>query len=55
MSLAKEILDLLRGEGYRINEAIEDGLTEFTALVEEENEGMDDDLEESGEDLADED
>jgi hypothetical protein len=44
MNMGKTILDLLKDEGYRINEAIEDAIDEFVSLVEEENEKLDDDL-----------
>ncbi len=51
MALSNEILRLLRDEGYRINEAISDALDEFLALVEEENETIDEHLDDDEEDV----
>ena len=45
MALAEEIIALLADEGYRVNETIRSSLQEFLAVIEEENEGYDDDLE----------
>ena len=47
MGLKTEILKLLREEGYRLNEAVDDALDEFLDIVEEETEGIDEDMEEN--------
>lgn len=44
MALASDILRMLKDEGYRTNEVIQDALDEFLSVVEDENEGMDDDI-----------
>lgn len=46
MSLKSEIVKLLQDEGYRINEAVDDAIDEFLTVVEEETEGVEDDMEE---------
>jgi hypothetical protein len=40
MSVDKEIIKLVKAEGYKINEAIRDALDEFVDIVNEENETM---------------
>jgi len=47
MSLKSEILKLLKEEGYRLNEAVDDALNEFITIIEEETEGLEDDMEEN--------
>jgi hypothetical protein len=47
MSLKTDILKILRDEGYRLNEAIDDALDEFITIVEEETEGAEDDMDEN--------
>ena len=47
MSLKSEILKLLKEEGYRLNEAVDDALDEFITIVEEETEGVEDDMDEN--------
>ena len=52
-NITDEILRLIKAENYRINETILDALDEFLALVEEENEGIDEHFEDQ-EDLEEE-
>lgn len=47
MSLKTEILKLLREEGYRMNEAVDDALDEFITVLEDETDGLDEDMEEN--------
>ncbi len=54
MALDVDILKLLKEEGYRVTEAVRDGLEEFLSLVEEENENLEEDLVDD-EELTDED
>ncbi|MDA3962845.1 MAG: hypothetical protein PF961_18830 [Planctomycetota bacterium] len=47
MSLKSEIKKLLKEEGYRLNEAVDDALDEFITIVEEETEGVEDEMDEN--------
>lgn len=49
MSNRSDILRLLKADGLKINQAILDSLDEFLGLVDEENEEMNDDIEETDE------
>lgn len=44
-----DIVRLLKADGFKINQAILDGLDDFLTLVEEENEDLDDVIEEEEE------
>ena len=43
MSLAEEIVSLIKEEGLKINDVITDALAEFLGVVEDENEAMEGD------------
>ena len=45
MGLPEDVRKLLKSEGYRINESIQDAINDFLAVVTEENEEMEDDSE----------
>ena len=47
MSLKSEIIKLLKDEGYRVNEAVDDAIDELITIVEDELEGLDDDMDEN--------
>lgn len=47
MSLKSDILKLLKEEGYRINEAVDDAIDEMITVVEDEMEGVEDDMDEN--------
>ncbi|MBA3707995.1 MAG: hypothetical protein H0W83_04130 [Planctomycetes bacterium] len=47
MGLEEDIVKLLKSEGYRINEAIKDGLDEFLDTVNDENEDMEEGVEDA--------
>ncbi len=49
MALEEDVIKLLKSEGYRINEAIRDALDDFLSTVEEENEDMEENLDDSDE------
>lgn len=51
MGLAEDVRKLLKAEGYKINETIQDAINDFLDTVIEENEEM----EEDAEDVEDED
>lgn len=48
MGLPEDLKKLLKSEGYKINEAIEDALNDFLGVVTEENEEMEEDAEDDG-------
>lgn len=48
MGLPEDLSKLLKSEGYKINEAIQDALNDFLEIVTEENEEMEDDVEDNG-------
>jgi transcription elongation factor Elf1 len=48
MGLPEDVSKLLKSEGYRINETIQDAINDFLDIVTEENEEMEEDAEDSG-------
>lgn len=44
MSLAHEILSVLKDEGYKVNEAVREALNDFITIIEEETDGVDDEI-----------
>jgi hypothetical protein len=55
MAIDKDIIKLLKGEGFKTNEAILDALTEFIEIVEDENADMAAGVDELEKDRPDED
>ncbi len=49
MSLSEDIMELLRDDGYQINEAVEDAIKDFVQVVEEEADNLTEVLEEADE------
>lgn len=47
MSLKSEIVKLLREEGYRVNEAVDDAVDELITIVEDEMDGAEEDMDEN--------
>ncbi len=50
MGLPEDLSRLLKAEGYKINETIQDAISDFLGVVTEENAEMEDDLEDDKED-----
>jgi len=48
MGLPEDVSKLLKSEGYKINETIQDAINDFLDTVIEENEEMEDDAEDGG-------
>lgn len=44
MGLPEDLSRLLKAEGYKINETIQDAITDFLGIVTEENEEMEEDI-----------
>ncbi|MBA2482477.1 MAG: hypothetical protein H0V44_17575 [Planctomycetes bacterium] len=55
MAIDRDILKLLKGEGFKTNEAINDALTEFLEIVEDENADMAEGVDTEEKDAPDED
>ena len=55
MGLEEDVIKLLKSEGFRMNETIRDALEEFLDTVNEENEDMEEDLDDTEGGKADED
>ncbi len=43
MGIEKDVIALVKAEGFKVNETIRDALDEFIGIVEEENETIQDD------------
>ncbi len=55
VAIDRDILKLLKGEGFKTNEAINDALTEFLEIVEDENADMAEGVDTEEKDAPDED
>ncbi|MBA3707441.1 MAG: hypothetical protein H0W83_01315 [Planctomycetes bacterium] len=55
MPIDRDIIKLLKGEGFKTNEAIMDALTEFMEIVEDENADMAEGVDREEKDAPDED
>ena len=53
MAIDKDIIKLLKGEGFKTNEAIIDALTEYIEVVEDENADMAEGVEENDKEQTD--
>jgi hypothetical protein len=54
MGLPEDVSKLLKSEGYKINETIQDAINDFLEVVTSENEEMEDDLDDDKDDDLDE-
>jgi hypothetical protein len=55
VAIDRDIIKLLKGEGFKTNEAIMDALTEFLEIVEDENADMAEGVDNDEKDAPDED
>ncbi len=53
MAIDKDIIKLLKAEGFKTNEAIVDALTEFIEVVQDENADMEEGIEENDKEQTD--
>ncbi len=54
MGLPEDLSRLLKAEGYKINETIQDAIVDFLGIVTEENEEMEDDIDDDKDEDAEE-